>query len=134
MSFLNLRKTKKEAPEPAKKLPVREAAVKKSAAVQSASNSAVESGAMYVVLRHPRVTEKASAMSERGAYVFGVSKTANKREIAKAVRLFYNVTPVKVRVVTMPPKRVFIKGRIGFRGGGKKSYVYLKPGQKIEIV
>jgi ribosomal protein L23 len=64
--------------------------------------------------------------------VIKVSSSANKRDIARAVNFFYKVTPVKVRVVNMPHKRVFVKGRTGFRGGGKKAYVYLKTGQKIE--
>lgn len=131
MSFLNLRKTKRNASEPAKKLVPHEAAAKK---LSVASDKAVAArGANNPeVLRRPRITEKASSSAERGIYVFEVATTANKREIAEAVRLFYKVTPTKVTVATIPAKRITVKGRPGFRKGGKKAYVYLKPGQRID--
>ncbi len=87
------------------------------------------------VLLRPRVTEKASgkAMAEE-AYVFEVSRTATKKDIKKAVEHFYKVKPVKVSVAPIPHKSVYIRGKYGMTGGGKKAYVYLKKGEKIEIV
>lgn len=131
MSFLNLRKTKKESTEPAKKLVLKEAVVKKSVTAESSAHTTKEANNPEV-LRRPRITEKASASAERGIYVFEVATTANKREIAEAVRHFYKVTPTKVTVVTIPAKRITVKGRPGVRKGGKKAYVYLKHGQKID--
>ncbi len=86
------------------------------------------------VLRKPWVTEKAAFTSEKGVYVFEVAKDSNKQQVAKAVTAHYKVTPVKVRVVNIPVKNVFVRGAWGSRGGGKKAYVYLKKGDKIEIV
>ncbi|MEK7087989.1 MAG: 50S ribosomal protein L23 [Patescibacteria group bacterium] len=133
MSFLNLRKPRKEEPVPVKKLVAKEAAVKKSVAAEGATGVAKGRANPHVLLR-PHITEKASASSERGAYVFRVATDANKREIARAVSLLYKVTPVKVRAVNIPKKSVFVKGRAGFRGGGKKAYVFLKKGEKIEVM
>lgn len=87
------------------------------------------------VLLRPRITEKASqkAMDEN-VYVFEIPKSATKREVAKAVFDFYAVTPTKVAVVPVPRKSVFVRGKKGMTSGGKKAYVYLKKGDKIEFV
>ena len=86
------------------------------------------------VLVRPHITEKASASAEKGAYVFQVATGANKRDIAKAVATMYKVHPMKVTIVAIPKKSITVKGRPGFRKGGKKAYVYLTKGEKIELV
>lgn len=66
----------------------------------------------------PRITEKAAIAADKAnAYVFDVSRDANKRSIALAIKAKYKVTPIKVNVAK-----------------GKKAYVYLKKGDKIEII
>ena len=83
----------------------------------------------------PRITEKATLVSEKGlAYVFNVEKSATKGTVAKAVADLYKVNPVKVRIARVPSKQVFSRGKWGVKKGGKKAYVYLKAGEKIEIV
>ncbi len=86
------------------------------------------------VLRRPHITEKAAASAEKGVYVFEVATTANKQQIAQAISAFYKVTVVKVAVVNKPEKRITVKGRSGVRPSGKKAYVHLKKGEKIELV
>ena len=86
------------------------------------------------VLLGTRVTEKASLLSEKdGAYTFNVSADANKQTIAASVAKLYKVHPVKVRIVPVPSKRVFIRGKRGVKSGGRKAYVFLKEGEKIDI-
>jgi large subunit ribosomal protein L23 len=87
------------------------------------------------ILLQPRITEKASekAMNEN-VYVFEVSSKATKREIAQAVFAVYKVKPLKVATITIPHKKVIVRGIRGVRAGGKKAYVYVKKGEKIEIV
>lgn len=90
-----------------------------------------------VILKEPRVTEKATLVSERGAYVFNVHPKASKDEIAKAVTALYRVKPAKVNVVNIPAKRLDTRSsrmRKGAKSGGRKAYVYLKAGETIEIV
>lgn len=82
----------------------------------------------------PRVTEKATESTSKGVYVFEVSKNSTKTKIAKAISVMYKVTPAKVRVVTLPAKNVFVRGKRGVKSGVKKAYVYLKKGDKIEII
>ena len=82
----------------------------------------------------PRVTEKATLSAEKGVYVFEVSKDSDKTRIAKAITAMYKVTPEKVRVVSLPSKAVFVRGKWGNKTAIKKAYVYLKKGDKIEII
>ncbi len=86
------------------------------------------------VLVRPHVTEKATASAQRGVYVFEVSLKATKKEITKAVRALYKVVPVKVAIVPILSKKIIVKGRHGATKGSKKAYVYLKKGDKLEIV
>lgn len=87
------------------------------------------------IIHSPRITEKGAYMAEKGVYVFNVSVDANKGEIATAVAELYKVTPRAVRVVSIPRKVVITRGtnRKGKTAGGKKAYVYLKAGDKIEL-
>lgn len=85
------------------------------------------------VLIRPRITEKASMQAEHNAYIFEVSTTASKKDIALAVESYYKVAPIKVRTVTIPAKTVFVRGHRGVKAGSKKAYVFLKKGDKLEI-
>lgn len=88
------------------------------------------------ILLSPRVTEKGAYLSEANCYVFAVAPEANKQEIAQAVRALFKVTPRLIRVARVVRKRVAARGgrRAGRTAGGKKAYVYLKKGDKIELV
>ena len=88
----------------------------------------------YTVLRNPHITEKASVKSESAVYVFKISSLADKKSVSKAFFEQYKIKPVKVATVTIPAKNVFVRGKKGKKSGYKKAYVYLKKGQKIEIV
>ena len=135
MSFLNLRKTKKEEPKAtARKLAPKEVLTKKLIVASGAESRSTDRTVRFGVLQRPHITEKATAGGERGVYVFKVAPNATKGEIADAISRLYKVHPVKVTIVTMPKKRITVKGRTGFRRSGKKAYVYLKHGDKIEVV
>lgn len=87
------------------------------------------------ILKNPRITEKAARMTDGNVYAFDVFKTASKPEIVKAVKALYNVTPVNVRTVQVPAKTVRNRrGETGVKGSGKKAYVELKKGDKIDFV
>ncbi len=90
---------------------------------------------MAHVLLRPRITEKASQMSmDQNVYTFEVPESASKLHIKTAIKDFYKVTPVKISTVRIPRKAVVVRGKKGMRAGGKKAYVYLKKGDKIEFV
>ena len=84
-------------------------------------------------MRQARITEKASVLSETGVYVFEVAPWANKKEIKAAVKKFYNVDPLSINVAKIPTKQVFRRGHKGVTAGGKKAYIELKKGDKIEL-
>ncbi len=86
------------------------------------------------IIKNPRITEKASFAAEKNVYTFDISKSANKSEIKKAVFALYKVHPLKVNVLPVPKKKTFSRGKAGSRGGGRKAFVYLKKGDKIEFV
>lgn len=87
------------------------------------------------VLKHARITEKATMHSADGVYTFDIAENASKRDIMQAMQLIYKVHPRKVRVVKVPTKkrRNPRTGKIGITKEGKKAYVYLKKGETITI-
>lgn len=89
---------------------------------------------MTNIIKNPRVTEKASFAAEQNVYTFDISASANKTEIKKAVFALYKVHPIKVNVLSIPKKHTMSKGIKGTRGGGRKAFVYLKKGDKIEFI
>ncbi len=83
----------------------------------------------------PRITEKASFLSERdNVYTFEVAPQATKNTIAAAVQELYKVAPVKVSIINLPAKRYNARGRIAKTAVVRKAMVYLKKGDKIEFV
>lgn len=90
-----------------------------------------------IVLTRPRVTEKATFLAANdggGVYTFEVSDRANKLLVADAVKKLFKVNPVKVNIINTKAKTVFRRGKKGVVSGVKKAMVYLKKGDKIDLV
>jgi len=105
-----------------------EKSVKETSPAKSVSEADTE-----VILR-PRISEKATGLTGQDVYVFEVSHRANKSDVAAAINSIYKVVPLKVNIIKIPRKQVYVRGKRGIKGGGKKAYVHLKEGEKIEIV
>jgi large subunit ribosomal protein L23 len=87
------------------------------------------------VLLRPRVTEKAALQADHSnVYVFEVTKDATEKSVKASIKDAYNITPLRVRLLSIPTKTVFRRGKVGTKGGGKKAYIYLKKGDKIEVI
>lgn len=87
------------------------------------------------VLLRPRITEKAAIQADKAnVYVFEVTTTATKTQISASVKAQYKVTPTRVRVARIADKQIFFRGKKGVKKGGKKAYVHLKKGDKIELL
>lgn len=86
------------------------------------------------ILVRPHITEKATVSAENSVYVFEVAKSATKHLVAKAFDEKYKVVPLKVSVVNIPAKNVVIRGKKGKKAGYKKAYIYVKKGEKVEII
>ncbi|MFN8845089.1 MAG: 50S ribosomal protein L23 [Chryseotalea sp.] len=89
------------------------------------------------LLKKPLVTEKVSAMNEKGRYGFIVDMNANKVEIKKAVEKQYGVTVESVNTM-----RVMGKFKVRFTKSGvlagrkpnyKKAIVTLAAGEVIDF-
>lgn len=88
-----------------------------------------------LIIKKPRITEKSGIQAENlGVYTFEVTAFANKKNIAKAIKEIYKVTPVKVNITKLPAKKIMSRGKAGMKSGVKKAVVYLKEGEKIEFV
>jgi large subunit ribosomal protein L23 len=85
------------------------------------------------IIKNPRVTEKASFYFEKNVYTFNVTDSATKNEIKKAIFSLFKVTPTKINIVNMPKKITSYRGKKSLKDGGKKAYVHLKEGDKIEL-
>ena len=87
-----------------------------------------------LILRSPRITEKSTELNDKGAYVFVVDDKATKPLVKEAFISKYKATPVKINIVNLPAKTTFKRGVRGRKSATKKAIVYLKAGDKIEIV
>lgn len=130
MAILNLKKNKE-----AKEVKTRKVAVKAAKTSVPAVVAPVVGNASRVIVR-PRVTEKATILSQAGreVHVFEVSRIATKKNVAEAIKELYKVTPVKVAILKVPAKNSMVRGRISHGKTGRKAYVYLKAGEKIEVM
>lgn len=89
--------------------------------------------AMFEVLRSPVITEKATALSERGQFVFRVAISATKPEIKASVEALFRVSVLSVNTLVQKGKTKRFKGRPGTRSDVKKAYVQLAEGQSIDM-
>lgn len=90
----------------------------------------------YVLLR-PHVTEKATDLSEKNVYAFEVNMRANKVHVRQAIEKFYKVSPVKIAMINTKGKTMKnprTNRTQSKRQAGKKALVYLKAGDKIEVI
>jgi ribosomal protein L23 len=124
-------RAKSEKPAKAEKKAVAEKASKRAPKIESHAPSKGISN----VLRNPRITEKASLVSEvSNVYVFDVDRRASKRDVAEAIKFFYKEEPLKVNMTMRPSKNVIVRGKRGVKAGGKKAYVYFAKGVNIEVI
>ena len=116
---------KPEAPKSAPAMKVDEKASVKPAQAKKKNSKGLSSNSIELerVLKHPRITEKATMATGSGIYVFDVDARANKKLVAAAIEHVYNVSPKKVRIAPVPYKRVSSRRRgiFGVSGGGKKA-------------
>ena len=89
------------------------------------------------VLKKPLVTEKVSALNEKGKYGFVVDKEANKIEIKNAVEKMYGVTVEKVATMKYQGKAKsrYTKAKVvtGRTSSFKKAIVTLAEGDVIDF-
>lgn len=81
----------------------------------------------------PRLTEKASNLSNQNVYTFNVSKNATKLSISREIQNVYKVKPIKINIINNPRTSVFSRGKLGYKSAFKKAQVFLKSGDKLNL-
>lgn len=84
------------------------------------------------IIIEPIITEKAVSSRVASRYTFKVHPEATKTSIAIAIRQLFKVDVTAVNTVKVRAKRRVVGRSIGKTAQGKKAYVTLKQGQKIE--
>lgn len=89
------------------------------------------------ILKRPLVTEKVSALNEKGKYGFIVDSGANKVEIKVAVEKQYGVNVAKVNTMSVMGKKKTRYTKTGILSGRRPSYkkaiVTLAQGEVIDF-
>jgi len=115
---------------------VEETAAKSTKAKAVVSNALPTDKDLSAIIIKPRVTEKAVRQNDQNVYTFVVRQNATKFLVADAIKSLFKVTPVKINIVNKSPRQFMSrsKGRNVSAKGMKKAYVYLKKGDRIDLV
>ena len=89
--------------------------------------------AMYLIIRSPVITEKATLLSEKNQYVLRVALDATKPQIKAAVEGLFGVDVVAVNTIVRKGKTKRVKGRPGRRSDVKNAIVRLAKDQAIDF-
>ena len=87
----------------------------------------------YDVISSPKITEKATSLSEFNKIVFKVHKGANKKVIKKSIEKIFKVNVIKINTVNSRGKSKIVRGKIVKKASSKKAIVTLKKGQSIDL-
>ena len=125
MALFDVFKKGKKKPEPPKKA-TEEIKKEKTGALSKASTFVSKD----IIGLH--VAEKSTFLNEKGIYVFEIGPKTNKVMVGRTIKEKYGVTPRKVNIINIPPKKISFRGKKGMKRGLKKAMVFLKKGDKIE--
>mgnify|MGYP001258423728 FL=1 len=81
----------------------------------------------------PRITEKATYLSEHNKIIFNVHKGATKKSIKRSIEKIFKVNVIKVNTIITKGKNKIVRGRNTTRPNLKKAIVTLKKGQNIDL-
>ena len=82
---------------------------------------------------YPKITEKATSLSEHNKIVFQVHKGASKNIIKKSIEKLFKVNVIKVNTINTKGKRKLVRGKMTKKPNFKKAIVTLKKGQSIDL-
>ena len=88
------------------------------------------------IIVKPRITEKAAILGDKNVYTFEIKKNATKYDVRDAIKALYKVTPIRINIVNKQARHSMsrTRGRDMMEHGLRKAYVYLKKGDRIELV
>ena len=85
------------------------------------------------VIKKPVVTEKNSALAEKGVYVFKIARDADKKTVKAHAERYFKVKVLSVNTSICrgrAKKTRLSRGRVRY---WKKAFIRLKPGEKISV-
>ncbi len=88
----------------------------------------------YTLIEHPIISEKTTALSDKGQIVFRVSRDAAKPQIKKAIEALFKVKVKSVNIICQNGKRKRFQGIWGRRKNYKKAIITLEKGQNLELL
>ena len=81
----------------------------------------------------PKITEKATALSEFNKIVFKVHNSASKMSIKKNIEKIFKVNVIKINTINLKGKTKLVRNKKSYKPGYKKAIVTLKKGQSIDL-
>ena len=81
----------------------------------------------------PKITEKATFLSEYNKIVFKVHSGANKNAIKKSIEKIFKVNVIKINTINLKGKTKIVRGKKSTKPSYKKAIVTLKKGQSIDL-
>ena len=81
----------------------------------------------------PKITEKATSLSEFNKIVFKVDVGANKKSIKKSIEKIFKVNVIKINTINIKGKTKLVRNKKAYKSGYKKAIVTLKKGQSIDL-
>ena len=81
----------------------------------------------------PRITEKATSLSEQNKIVFKVPNKANKKILKKAIEKIFKINVTKINIINKKSRVKISRGRKIKKSGYKKAIITLKKGQSIDL-
>lgn len=104
---------------------------KKEKAVKTSKKAVPES--LTDILLCPLVTEKSATLTSAGQYVFEVKPSANRIQVAEAIKAVYGVKPAKVQIQNLRREPVRFGRHRGKQKAWKKAIVCLPKGKTINV-
>lgn len=87
----------------------------------------------YDAILSPVITEKSTAATEHGKYLFNVRLDADKGAIKSAVEALFKVKVTKVNTLVREGKTKRFRNTLGKHSDVKKAVVTLEKGQSIDL-
>ena len=85
-------------------------------------------------IRSPVMTEKSNFLTDIKKYSFFVDKRSTKHSVKDAIESIYDVKVKAVNIINYKPKKVFFKGKVGFKNSFKKAIVTLLDDYSIDYI
>ena len=88
---------------------------------------------LYDVIVNPVITEKSTLASENNQVIFKVARTANKKDIKRAVEKLFDVKVKAVNTLVRKGKTKVFRGRPGRQSDFKRAIVTLEEGHSVDV-